>query len=163
MECKERLVEWLKNAYCLELSIAETLEKHAQAAEDLPEIQNDLAEHISLTNDQAERVRNEIERLGGDVSSIKTTFSKILGDMSGVASELPRDRLVKNAITELGTEHLEMATYMAIANIAEICGEEESAEMARKIAEEEKTTGEMLAKKMNMIISHYLKIEAEEE
>jgi ferritin-like metal-binding protein YciE len=163
-ECRKILLTWLNNAYSMELSIVETLEKHAEAlAGELPEMREKLMDHIQLTKDQAERVKDEIERLGGEVSGVKATLAKIFGDMSGLLSEAPRDRIVKNAIAEHATEHFEMASYLAIAKVADICGEEETAEMAREIAMEERTTGEELERKLGMIIEHFMAERTEEE
>lgn len=164
MECKDTLITWLNNAYAMELSMAETLEKHAEALEgELPDIRDEIEQHIMETRDQAEKVKEEIERLGGDTSSIKATMSSMFGSLSGILSDMPKDKIVKNAIAEHAAEHFEMATYMAIAELADMCDEEETAKMARNIAMEEKTTSEKLQNKFEKIIATFREEKMDEE
>ncbi len=163
MECKEILIAWLNNAYSMELSMIETLEKHVEDAEELPEVQEKLRSHIEETKEQAEKVKSEIERLGGDTSSIKAGMAEMMGKMSGMSTELAKDKIVKNAIAEHAAEHFEMATYMAISHAAKLCGEEETAQMAKDIMEEEKTTGEELEMYLKMVVEHYVNEQKREE
>ena len=156
MTCQELLIAWLNNAYSMEMGIIKTLEDHAEDASAVPEVRKKLEDHIELTQNQADRIRDEIERLGGEVSEVKAAFSQAFGTISGIASGLARDKIVKNTIAEHATEHFEMATYMAIAKAADICGEEETAQLAREIMEEEKTTGEELEEYIGMVVRQYI-------
>ncbi len=156
MTCKEILIGWLNNAYAMEMSVVKTLEDHADDYNEIPEMRGKIEDHIELTQNQADRVKAEIERLGGEVSEAKSTLSQAFGSISGVMSGMAKDKIVKNAIAEHSTEHFEMASYLAIVKAAELCGEDETARVAREIMEEEKTTGEELEEHIGMIVRHYI-------
>lgn len=156
MDCEDILIKWLNNAYSMELSMVKTLEAHAKDADELPEVKEMIEKHIETTKEQAEKVKNEIERLGGDTSSIKAGMSEMFGSMSGLASDMTDDKIVKNAIAEHAAEHFEMATYMSIIHAAEMCGEDETADVAREIMEQETTTGKKVEENINMIVEYYI-------
>lgn len=156
MECRDILINWLNNAYAIEMTQVKTLEAHADDAAELPEYESQLREHIEETREQAERVHNAIESLGGDVSTMKDISGQVMGYFQGIAAEPFGDKLVKNAVAEHAAEHLEMATYQAIAVAATACQEDEVAEMAQEIMEQEKMTGEKLESTLEMVVNHYL-------
>jgi len=157
-ECKEILTTWLNNAYAMEKSMVKTLKAHADDARewDLMELADELEQHVNDTELQANRLKDAIEKLGGDVSKLKEESAELSGIMQGVMNEMTGDKVVKNTIAEHAAEHFEMATYMAIARAAENCGEDEVAEMAKSILEEEKSSGEELEQELNMVVDAYM-------
>lgn len=162
MECKEILLSWLKKAYAMEKNVEKVLEAHLKDAENMPEIQSDLQEHIDETKMQAEKVKAEIERLGGDISAIGEEMAEFMGWATGAASDLAKDKIVKNAIAEHATEHLEMATYMSIAEAAKICGESKTEKMAHEIMEQETEGAKKMEQNIKMVVAQYMREQAEE-
>lgn len=154
-ECRELLVAWLNNAYAMEQSIIKTLEAHAEDAADYPEIKSKIDSHIEQTKNQADRLEDAIEDLGGDVSSVKSTGAKAMGYLQGALSNLGDDRIVKNAIMEHATEHFEMATYQSIKTLALRCGEDDVADLADEIMQEEMRMGEKLKEHLPEIVEMY--------
>ncbi|MFA7253586.1 MAG: DUF892 family protein [Patescibacteria group bacterium] len=161
MEPKEILIEWLKNAYAMEQQIVQTLEAHAKDFDSMPEMQEMIEQHIEETKDQADRVKMEVERLGDEVSSVKSGLAEAMGMMTGMGSDLFKDKIVKNAIAEHATEHLEMATYEAIATAAEIADEPATRELAMDLVKEETRTGEKLKTMLPQVVRKYFENRAE--
>jgi len=161
-ECEKVLEKWLSDAYTMEKSIAGTLRGHADDARDtMLDLAMKLEEHAKGTEDQAEKIKNALEDLGGDISELKVGASEVMGILEGKMS-LGDDKVVRNTIMEHAVEHFEMATYMAIARAARLCDHEEIAELAEEIMEEEKETGKMFADELNQVVEEYISSKNEE-
>ena len=76
---KEILLNWLNNAYSMELGLIKILEKHKSEAADHFQVVEMIDGHISETENQARLVKAEIERLGGDVSALKAWGAEAFG------------------------------------------------------------------------------------
>lgn len=162
MTCKEVLLNWLKNAYAMEKGMVETLKENIDDAEDDPNMASAIDKmrmHIDETEAQAEKVKSAIESLGGDVSEIKTELAKAQQKAMSASLDLHKDHGVKNIILAHAAEHLEMASYMAIAKAAELCQEEEIASMAKGIMEQETQTGEKIEEEIDNAVRSYFEKE----
>lgn len=134
---KEYLIKWLNDAYSMEKAIAKTLENHMNDAKDLPSVYALLEAHFQITNSHADRVRECIENLGGNVSEVKSGFAQAMGVMKELPMEFAGDEVIKNAIADFATEHFEIASYTSLAAAAKECGENEIADICNKIISEE--------------------------
>lgn len=141
---REILISWLSDAYSMEKSIVEVLKDHSKDASDYPEVQSKIQEHLKLTESQAERVKQCIEKLGGDVSGLKTEMLKMMGVISDLPTKFEEDKLIRNAIAEFATENFEMASYNAIATAARELEEEDVADICEEIIDEELEMAEWL-------------------
>jgi ferritin-like metal-binding protein YciE len=137
-------IAWLNDAYAMEKSIEETLERHAEQASEFPHIRSRIEEHILETRSQATRVKACIERDGASVSSVKSTLGNVVGMAMGLSTAPARDRLVKNALAEFATEHLEIAAYTAIIEAARELRDGQTEQICREIIEEEQRMAEWL-------------------
>ncbi|MEK9156418.1 MAG: DUF892 family protein [Patescibacteria group bacterium] len=153
---KKTLLTWLNDAYAMEQSIVETLEGHAGDAEEYPEVQRMIREHIEQTKSQAERVRKKIEGLGGSISVMRTGAGQIMGEIQGLMPNLVRDKIVKNAIVEHAAEHFEHASYLTLVEAAEYFNEPEVARVCREIMKEEVDMGEKLKENLSKIVREFL-------
>lgn len=153
---RDELIKWLNDAYSMERSVEETLKKHAKDAEDYPEVQTRVRRHLEQTQTHAERVRSCIESLGGDVSSLKAGFSEMIGKIKGAGSGLARDEMVKNALDEYMTEHLEIASYLSLIEAAESEGADQVAAVCREILRDEQEMAEWLRDRIPEVTRTYL-------
>jgi ferritin-like metal-binding protein YciE len=117
-EQKDTLLTWLKDAYAMEQGIVEILERQIGQMEDMPEAQNRIQQHLELTRTQAERVKGCIERLGDNVSHVKSGMANVLGAVQGMSTIMANDKEVKNAMGNYAIEHFEIASYMINAAAA---------------------------------------------
>ena len=62
---EDALVTWLNDAYAMEQSLQETMERQVGHMSGMPDAQARIRQHIDQTKDQAQRVKGCIEQLGG--------------------------------------------------------------------------------------------------
>ena len=134
----------LNDAHAMELSIAQVLENHAKDAKDHPQLHARLQEHLEQTRGHAEAVKGCVERLGGDTSALKTGVATAMGTVQGLATELAKDELVKNALHDYGSEHFEIACYASLVAAADELGDAETARVCREILRDEEAMAAFL-------------------
>jgi ferritin-like metal-binding protein YciE len=156
MDKKDILMGWLNDAYGMEKSIIQVLENHVNDADDFPEIQQKIQEHLDITRSQAERIKTRIEDLGGSVSAIKTTIADALGAIRGVSTGLAKDEIVKNAIMEYSTEYMEIASYEALIAAAGEIDDQETVNVCQEILTEEEEMADWLEEQLPTLVSMYM-------
>ncbi len=152
MADKETLIRWLNDIYSMEQEVMNTLKGHLDDAKDMPDMQNRIQQHINDTQTQMDQVKAAIESLGGNVSPVKSAVSKVMGTVSGAATDIAKDKIVKDAIAEYAAEHMEIASYMAVMEAANILGESQIANMAQDIIKSEQNMADWLQTNIPMIV-----------
>jgi ferritin-like metal-binding protein YciE len=163
MTTKDLYLAWMNDAYALEKNIEEALERHADQAKDYPEIRQKINQHLATTREHAELVRECIERNGGNVSGFKKGMANIVGAVTGAASGLAKDTLIKNALAEYSSEHLEMASYHSLMNAANTIGDMQTARVCERILDDEQQMARWLEQQIPMITNLELERVREEE
>jgi ferritin-like metal-binding protein YciE len=74
---RDTLSPWLKDAYAMEQGIVEILEKQIDHFDAMSEAQARIRQHLDVTKDHADRVRDCVERLGDDVSHVKSGMANV--------------------------------------------------------------------------------------
>lgn len=156
----ETFISWLKDAYAFERKLAPELKAHASQAQEHPEIQSKLEQHLAETEAHAETVKRIIEELGGEVSSVKTAMGEAAGAMLGMSTGLAEDRVVKNALAEFTMEHTEIASYVSLLAAAEHLGLPQVIPPLRAILREEEEMAEWLRMQISRVTIHHLQHEA---
>jgi ferritin-like metal-binding protein YciE len=137
MSPNQQLITWLNSVHAIELSLAQTLQNHANDAKDLPEFQERIALHIADTRRHADLVEQCLALLGEKPSMVKSALGSVMGMLQGPSTGLFHDELMKNAIMDFAAENLEIASYRALVTAAEALGQTEIAEICREILAEE--------------------------
>jgi ferritin-like metal-binding protein YciE len=145
---REQLIAWLNDAYSMEKSLEETLERHAKDAESDPEVHARITRHIEETREQAETVKGCIESLGGSVSKVKSALAGMMGSVQGMANKPAGDTMVKNALADYSAEHFEIASYRALIEGARALGEEQIALKLTAILHQEEDMARFLEQKL---------------
>jgi ferritin-like metal-binding protein YciE len=153
---QEQLVAWLNDAHAMEHALIEVLERHASDASDEPEIAQQIQTHLEQTKDHAKKVEMCIDRLGGDVSKSKELMSKMMGMMKGASSDMFKDQMIKNALSEYTSEHMEIASYKALIAAAEELGDTETMATCETILLEEEAMAGWLDKRLAGLVKNYL-------
>lgn len=156
MSDKKTILNWLKDAFAMEKESEEIMEHRLSDVEDQPEIKQKVEEHLEQTRSQAERIKDRIEALGGNVSEIKAGMYNLAGYMTARSTGIFSDEVVKNGIADYTQESMEAASYQALAAGAEAVGDEETAELARQIMREEMTMAEWLKNRVPMLVRSFL-------
>jgi len=157
---KETLIEWLNDAYAMENSLVETLKRHSKQAEDHPEVQSKIEEHLEQTKEHAELVKACVESLGGSTSAVKKGMGEIGGMISGLGNAASEDVLVKNAIADFAAEHMEIASYNAIKTAAKQLGEDRVVKICDQILEQEQEMADWLEENMPSAVREFVEEKA---
>lgn len=153
---RETLLSWLNDAYAMEKGLVQVLENHANDVKDRPEMYRKIAEHLEKTRLHAERVRECVERLGGDVSTLKTAMGAFSGFFQGRSTGMAPDELVKNAIGDYASEHLEIASYRALIAAARALGENEVVRVCEDILRDEEDMARWLEQSLPLVVNEFL-------
>ena len=153
---RDVLATWLKDAYAMEQGIVEILERQIGQMDDMPAAQEKVRQHLELTKTQAERVRACVERLGEDVSHVKSGFANFLGAVQGMSSGMADDKMVKNALANYAIEYFEIASYMANAAAARELGFDDIASVCEMIITEEQDMADWLEMQLPTVTRQYL-------
>ncbi|HZL49281.1 MAG TPA: DUF892 family protein [Solirubrobacteraceae bacterium] len=150
-----KLVQYLNEAYGTEKRLETALEAHIAMATRAP-YRKRLKEHLSETKRHARDVRQRIKQLGGTAETISAPGPEQLtgaaqavlggaqkvvalaqGPLHALRGTGEDEKQLKNAKTEYASEAEEIATYTAIATLAEALGDKVTRQLARAILREE--------------------------
>jgi ferritin-like metal-binding protein YciE len=149
-------VSWLKDAYSMENAIVPVLEKQVTATASYPEIQNGIQRHLESTKGHADTVRKCLEQLGEEPSALKTGIAEMGGKVQGMMENMPKDNLIKSALQDYSTEHMEIASYKALIAAANELGHPEIAESCREILQDEEAMARWLDQQLPSIVKNTL-------
>jgi ferritin-like metal-binding protein YciE len=153
---RETLIGWLNDAYAMEKGLVQVLENHANDVKDRPEMYRRIAQHLEETKMHAERVRDCVQRLGGDVSTMKTAMGSISGFFQGRSTGASPDELVKNALSDYAAEHFEIASYRALIAAARALGEQQVVQVCEGILRDEEEMARWLEHNLPTVVQEYL-------
>src|SRR5215210_2524955 len=153
---RDTLATWLKDAYAMEQGIVEILERQIEQMDDMPDAQEKIVQHLELTKTQADRVRACVERLGDDVSHVKSGLANFLGAVQGMSTVMANDKIVKNAMANYAIEHFEIASYLINAAAARELGYEDIANVCETIIAEEQDMADWLKMQFPVVTRQHL-------
>jgi len=157
MAHQEMIIAWLNDAYGMEQSITHVLENHAKDTKDHPELHRGIQQHLEATKRHAEMVKAEIERLGGKTSAVKSAMSHVMGMGQSVSTGMAKDELVKNALADYSTEHMEIASYRALQAAAQEIGDQQLAATCETIIADEMAMAQFLEQNLPLVVSMTLR------
>jgi len=142
-QLKEQLVKHIDDAYAMEQNVLRVLDGMISTTDD-PEILDALEHHKMQTQGHSDRMAMRLEAHGAEPSAVKQ-----IGGVLGALAKLPLDfvrgeNAGRNARDGYATEHLEIASYELLRRVAEKAGDEETAQAAREIIEEEKAMAKLI-------------------
>lgn len=151
-EHRKVLLSWLNDAYSMEKGLIPVLENHAKDAKNHPQIQSRIQQHVEETRRHADLVQGAIDRLGGDVSAIKSGVGSLMGTLQSMATGPFKDELVKNAISDFAAEHFEIASYRALIAAAQDIGDMETVRVCQEILRDEEQMAQWLDQNLPMVV-----------
>ena len=134
---QQAVLSWLKDAHAMEVGALPTLQHHADAAQNYPEVREKLLQHHEQTRRHAELIGGCLERLGTNPSALKETVGTAFGKVTGLVNLPTKDPVVKNALGDYAAEHFEIASYKSLIAGAEKVGDLSTADVCRQILQEE--------------------------
>jgi UDP-glucose 4-epimerase len=139
----EQIVKYLADVHSIELQALAQLRAAPKIAGD-ERLGQAFEQHLVETEDQERRVRERLEALGGEPSTLKDAAGASGGwGMVAFAATQP-DTPGKLAMHAYSYEHMEFAAYELLKRLAERADDEETARMAADIAAQEGRMAERL-------------------
>lgn len=159
---KEFFTDELKDIYYAEKQIAKTLPKMKKAATS-QELKSAFEEHLTVTEQQIERLEKVFELLGEKAKG-KTceAIEGIIKEGEGIIGDTDSDTATRDVgliFAAQKVEHYEIATYGGLAQLAETLGLSEAQQLLHTTLEEEKQTDVLLTG----IAENHVNYEASEE
>jgi ferritin-like metal-binding protein YciE len=135
----EQLRKYLADAHAIEEQAIAMLEKAAYGLHTTGGLEEVYEEHLVETREHAELVKERLDALGGDNSSLKDLAMR-MGAMNWSAffGGQP-DTPGKLAAFTFAFEHLEIGGYEQLKRVARRAGDEPTAAIAERILEQERT------------------------
>jgi ferritin-like metal-binding protein YciE len=152
-----QLAAWLDDAYSMEQGLIPILQSHADDLDAvMPGHGATLREHISETQQHAERMKRCLQMLNETPSQLKSTVSGFIGAVEGRATRAFSDELVKNVLMDLASEHFEIGCYRALSAAATQLGYAEIAELCQLNLADEERMARWLEQQLPEIVNHTL-------
>jgi ferritin-like metal-binding protein YciE len=141
---RHELTSYLSDAHSIEEQALQQLRPAPKVAGD-PLIASVFEQHIPETEWHEKAVRERLERLGGSPSTLKDVVMRAGGVAFVLFAQAQPDTPGKLVAHAYSYEHLEEAAYELLARTAERADDPETAAVARRIADDERTMSERLA------------------
>ena len=152
----EHLLDWLRDAHAMEEQAETMLKAMEGRLEHYPQLRARISQHIQETQNQAQRLRQCIQDLGGDTSLLKDMTGKFMATMQGFSGAMASDEVVKGAMFSYAFEHMEIAAYRNIIAAARIVGDSRTAQVCESILAEEIAMAAWLEDNMGAVVSQFL-------
>lgn len=139
----ELIRSYLEDAIAAERSFETQLEGFSKEG-DNAKVQAMFAQHASETRLQHEMLTQRLEALGGSASTTKS-FLAHLFNMAPKTAQIgheKEERTTQNLMMAYAVENSEVAMYEALATSAEAAGDSQTAQLARRIQQQEKETAQ---------------------
>jgi len=155
MDIERQFVDWLKEAYLMEINYAKALEEHLGPAKDYPRLHRLIEEHLWATTSHAYEVSLCLERLNW--KDLSHGCSSLHAPFEQPPSTKP-ETVINNIIVELTTEHYEIARYIELITAATNVGDPLTVRVCEAILEDEEAMAEKLVVELPEITSTYLEL-----
>jgi ferritin-like metal-binding protein YciE len=162
MAHQDTVIAWLNDAHALELNLTQVLEHRVNDTKDHPQMQARIQQHLEQTRRHAELIKGCIERLGGSTSAVKSAMGQIGGFFQGISTGMAGDEMVKNALADYASEHLEIASYTSLIAAAQAIGDQQTATICQQILRDEEEMARWLQQQLPMITQEFLGMQARE-
>jgi ferritin-like metal-binding protein YciE len=140
----EQLTKHLTDVHSIEQQALQQMVVAPRMAAD-PQLARAFREHLDETREQERRVRARLEAREADPSRVKDLIARAGGVGMVLFARSQPDTPGKLVSHAYSYEHMEMAAYDLLAIVASRAGDEETAQLARSIRDEEAAMAERLS------------------
>jgi ferritin-like metal-binding protein YciE len=141
---QEQLTKYLTDAHSIEEQALQPLRSAPKIAGD-PQLESAFREHLAETERQERLVRERLDARGAAPSKLKEIVMRAGGEAFVLFARSQPDTPGKLTAHAYSYEHLELAGYELLIRVAERAGDQETAELARGIRDEEQRMADRLA------------------
>jgi ferritin-like metal-binding protein YciE len=140
----QQLVKYLTDAHSIEEQALQQLRGAPKAADD-SELAAIFEQHLAETHGHERTIRARLDAHGASPSLVKDLMMRAGGVGFLLFAKAMPDTPGKLVAHAYSYEHLELASYELLRRVAERAGDQETADAARRIRDEEHAMGERLA------------------
>lgn len=162
MAHQDTMIAWLNDAHALENNLIQVLEHRVKDTMNHPQMQVKVREHLEETRRHAELVKGCIERLGGNVSAIKSGMGSVSGFMQSLSTAPAKDEMVKNVLSDYASEQFEIACYRSLIAGAQALGDQDIASICQQILRDEESMARFLEQQIPQVTQEYLQMQVRE-
>ena len=152
----DQLIKHLTDAHSIEEQALVQMRRAPGLAGD-PALAEVFEAHIGETEDHERRVRDRLEALIAEPSTVKDLAGKAGGVAMAWFAKLNPDTPGKLTAHAYSYEHMELAAYELLERVAQRAGDERTAAMAREIAGEEAAMAERLEDRFDVAVDASLR------
>ncbi|HWD65007.1 MAG TPA: DUF892 family protein [Solirubrobacteraceae bacterium] len=155
---EDELIKALDEAYAMEKQVEVLLQSMIRTTGD-PSLTSDMETHLSETKEHAERVKTCLEAHGESPSKVKAAGTMTAGALKAPLDMARSEKGMRNARDGFATEHLEIAAYRLIEELAKKANDQQSMAIARQNAEDEERMAARIAANWSKFVALSLKEE----
>jgi ferritin-like metal-binding protein YciE len=148
---QEKLIDYIEDAHAMEQNVLQMLDSMIATTND-EQIVQEFEHHKMETERHLQLLRDRLTAHGRDASLRKETQTMMGALVKGVTDQVRGDKAGKNARDGFVTEHLEIAAYELLERLARRAGDEETAEVARQIRQDEEAMAQKIASNWDKFI-----------
>jgi ferritin-like metal-binding protein YciE len=119
------LVAGLRDAHAMERQAVAVLEAQLESLGDYPEFRDRVARHVEESRGQAARLEDALAQCDAGPSALKDVALSAMGLGQSMAQRFASDAPVKAVLADTMFEHLEIAAYRSLMEMAELAGRAE--------------------------------------
>ena len=158
---EDELLTALDEAYAMEKQVEVLLQSMIRTTAD-PSLTSDMETHLEETQQHAERVKTCLESHGRSPSKVKSATTMTVGVLKAPLDKARSEKGMRNARDGFATEHLEIAAYRLIAELAKKAGDQQSLAVAEQNAEDEERMAVRIASNWSKFVALDMKEEGVE-
>jgi ferritin-like metal-binding protein YciE len=143
-DLQTQLIKYLTDAHSIEHQALIQMKMAPGIAGD-PEIAAAFEQHRAETEEHGRLVDERLSALGGSPSKLKDVAGTLTGVGFGLFAKLQPDTPGKLVTHAFSYEHMELAAYDMLGRVADRAGDTETAQVARRIEEQERAMAERVA------------------
>jgi ferritin-like metal-binding protein YciE len=144
VDMQARVISSIQDAHAMEQSVTRMLERMIATTED-SEMRSILEEHLIETERHEQLLLKRLEALGEAPSAGREVPAMLGAALKGLTDMVRSDKPIKDARDGYVTEHLEIATYRLLEELADRSGDKETANVASRIRADEEAMAERIA------------------
>ena len=158
---EDELLKALDEAYAMEHQVEVFLQSMIRTTGD-PSLVSDMETHLEETKQHAERVKACLESHGRSPSKVRSATSMGLGALKAPLDMARGEKGMRNARDGFATEHLEIAAYRLIEELAKKADDQQSMAIARQNADDEERMAARIAANWSMFVAETMREEGVE-
>ena len=160
---RDRLVQWLRDAYAMEQQAESLLDTQAKRIEHFPELQQRIRQHLEETQGQMERLEQCLNAYDEKPSTAKDLSARTSAFLHGLGLSTMNDEVVKGMGLSYAFEHMEIAAYRNVILAAQAAGDAEVERVCTEILAEEEAMADWLAEHQQAVTRAFLARDASED